>query len=260
VTDTGRVYLAPRYVKPGTPLKEIWNRDPVEALIHDNDDKTWYAFTKTHYFEIAEAVKPIQHAITVKRSWTADKALETAVACARVIRQRQAPSITDRTWEQLASHDARIAHAATRALVNDPSRALTLLADRLKPIQMPSENDLTALVEDLGAETFAVRDAAEKQLRDYGLTIEPAVREALAKSKNAEQRNRLTRLVSDWPSPGSRTANEIRAARAVEVLERINTADSRRVLQSWATGAEAAVLTREARRALRAVETIKGKP
>jgi hypothetical protein len=47
VSDTGRVFVAPRGGEPGTPLKQIWKGPPVDALIHDSDAKTWFAFTKS---------------------------------------------------------------------------------------------------------------------------------------------------------------------------------------------------------------------
>ena len=47
------------------------------------------------------------------------------------------------------------------------------------------------------------------------------------------------------------TGGSVRAARAVQVLARIATPDARRLLEEWAKGAEPAVLTREARKALK---------
>ena len=61
VTETGRVFAAPRGAKAGTPLKEIWKGPPVEVLIHDADNAKWYAFTKDEYFEIADPIKPKPH-------------------------------------------------------------------------------------------------------------------------------------------------------------------------------------------------------
>jgi hypothetical protein len=103
VTDTGRVFAAPRVTEPGKPfeemrfaeppapkptakLKEIWNGPPVDALIRDDDSGKWYAFTKEQYFEIADPVKPRPHTISIRRTWYAEQALETATKCGRVIR------------------------------------------------------------------------------------------------------------------------------------------------------------------------------
>ena len=86
VTDKGRVYTPPKDAKPGALLKELWKGAPVDVLIHDADHKTWYAFTKDQYFEVADPIKPKPHTLTIRRSWFAEPALDTAAKCGRVIR------------------------------------------------------------------------------------------------------------------------------------------------------------------------------
>ncbi len=251
VTDTGRVFIAPRDAKPGTPLKEIWKGPPVDALIHDSDSKKWYAFTKDEYFEVADPVKPRPHTVSIKRAWTANDALETAVECGHVIRNPLAPPMTGRTWDELASPVRRVGHTAAWALTNEPARAVALLKDRLKPVAPPPAKELAALIEDLGAESFTKREAAQKRLREFGHTIEPIVREAVSTAANPEGKRRLNQLLTECQSVASRTPDEIRAVRAVLVLERIGNPESRQLLEACAKGADAAILTRESRRALK---------
>jgi hypothetical protein len=87
VTDAGRVFAIPKATPSEFRLKEIWKgKPPVYALIHDADNKKWYAFTKDEYFEITDPVKPRPHTVPVRPAWTADRALETAAKCGRVIR------------------------------------------------------------------------------------------------------------------------------------------------------------------------------
>jgi hypothetical protein len=86
VTDTGRVFGAPRAGGRRTALKELWKGKPVEALIHDADSAKWYAFTKAEYFEVAEPFRPIAHTLTIRRSKIADEALAAAAKCGRAIR------------------------------------------------------------------------------------------------------------------------------------------------------------------------------
>ena len=81
-----RIFLAPRAAKPDTPLKEVWKGRRIEALIHDNETQTFFAFTKDEYFEIANPIRPKPHNIAVHRSNSADRALEVAARCGRVIR------------------------------------------------------------------------------------------------------------------------------------------------------------------------------
>jgi hypothetical protein len=81
-----RIFVAPRGAKPGTPLKEVWKGRRIEALIHDNESKTFFAFTRDEYLEIANPINPKRHNIVVHRSNTANEALEVAARCGRVIR------------------------------------------------------------------------------------------------------------------------------------------------------------------------------
>lgn len=91
VTDSGRVFVAPRGAKPGTPLKEIWKGKPVGALIHDADFKKWYAFTPDEYFEIADPIKLLPHSVPIRRASLVNDALDIAVKCGRVIRKLPEP-------------------------------------------------------------------------------------------------------------------------------------------------------------------------
>ena len=86
VTDAGRVYMAPRDAEPGAPLKEVWKEAPVDVLIHDDDAKKSYAFTRTHYFDVADIIVPKPHNLTIRREWFALAADEQAAKCARVVR------------------------------------------------------------------------------------------------------------------------------------------------------------------------------
>jgi hypothetical protein len=267
VTDTGRVFFAPkidrtfapevhdfgprRAVKPETQLKELWKGPPVDALIHDADAKTWYAFTKDRYFKIADPIKPKPHTIPFRREWTANKALESAVLCGRVIRGLPAPTMTERTWDDLASPEPRVGHKAVWANLNEPARAVALLKERLKPVPSPPAKELAALIDDLGSESFAKREAAQKRLREFGHTIEPILREAVSTAATPEGKRRLNQLLTDCQSIASRTPDEIRAVRAVQMLERIGNPESRQLLEACAKGADAAILTRQARQALK---------
>jgi hypothetical protein len=248
VTDAGGVYVAPP-AKPSSALKQLWNGLPVDVLINDDDAKTWYAFTKDQYFELADPIQPKPHSLAIERTWAADKAMATAVKCGRLIRVLGAPPLNDRTWDDLVSADPRVGGKAVWALTNEPQRAVALLKDRLKPVQVPPARELAALSADLGAENFAQREAAQKKLRDLGQTIEPNLRAASA-TADPERKRRLDQLLAECQRIDSRTPDELRAVRAVQALERIGTPEARRVLDECAKGADAALLTREARRAL----------
>jgi hypothetical protein len=100
----------------------------------------------------------------------------------------------------------------------------------------------------LDSETFDVRESAAKELSALGEGIEPALRQALKGKRSAEVRRRIEQLLDGFRNVP--TGDSIRVVRAVEVLERIGTAEARQVLEAFAKGAPAARLTREAQAAL----------
>jgi hypothetical protein len=72
----------------------------------------------------------------------------------------------------------------------------------------------------------------------------PILRDALRQSPSAEVRRRAARLLDQRP------ADEAAAARALEVLERLDTPDTRGILETLAKGAAEARLTRDAKATL----------
>jgi len=250
VTDTGRVFLAERNVKPGTPLKEIWKGPPVDALIHDTESKKWYGFTKNQYFEIADPIRPKPHQLTIRRSWSAEEAIATGANCGRVIRNIAAIRMNEHSWDYLASSQWREVNDGLCGMCNEPARAMVLLREKMKPVSAPATRELAPVIDDLADRELAKRDAAQQRLQEYGHTIEPLLRQALGAAVHPEQNRRLRQILADCEDPEIQTREERRAVRAVEVLKSIGTDESRRMLKEYAQGAGSAVLTLEARRAL----------
>ena len=110
------------------------------------------------------------------------------------------------------------------------------------------------MIDELASETYAKREAAQERQREHGHAIQPIVSEAAKTTISAEARRRLNQLLTDWQRDDSRTPDELCAVRAVRVLERIGTPESRLLLEVWSKGAEAAILTIEARKALKAIQ------
>jgi hypothetical protein len=155
-------------------------------------------------------------------------------------------------WEDLAG-DAGKAYRAVGALVASPDQAVTFLAERVKPAAAPDPRRVARLLAGLDSERFADRDEATRELEKLGGLVEPAVRRALADRPSAEVKRRLEGLLEKMaavtPTPG-----EVRAVRAVEVLEHAGTPAARRLLAELAGGVPEARQTREARAALRRLE------
>jgi hypothetical protein len=103
----------------------------------------------------------------------------------------------------------------------------------------------------LDSKRFAVREKATRELEQLGGVIEADLKDTLRRRPSAEARRRIERLLEKmrrerlFPQ-----AEQLRAARAVEVLERIGDAGARRLLATLAGGAPAAPLTVEAKTAL----------
>jgi hypothetical protein len=160
-------------------------------------------------------------------------------------------------WDDLASPDSEKGYRAVMALGARPADAAKLIGDSLKPAAIPNAAVVKALVADLDADDFATREAAQKELAKLGEMVEPQLRDA-AKSASPERRRRADELLialSRRDNPG-----RLRALRAVEVLEHIDTPAGRDVLKSLAGGVPSARLTRDAKAALARLQAFDPKP
>ncbi len=147
-------------------------------------------------------------------------------------------------WVRLASPDPRVGQAAVRQLVADPREAIRLLTVGFTPA-VPA--NVTALIADLDSPRFPDREAASKALAEIADTAETALREAAETSASAEVRQRAEAILRRLtPSAGHVSPAYLRAVRAVEVLERIGTAETRAVLAGWAADARLTVRGPEA--------------
>jgi hypothetical protein len=130
-------------------------------------------------------------------------------------------------WERLATRDGKAGLGAIDALVADPA-AVAYLRDRFRPADAKR---VTRLIEELGDEDFATREAAEKGLAALGERAEKGLFEAVTTSPSAEVRGRVDRLLA--PISGPRGPARLRAGRAVEALERIGTPAAKELLSEW---------------------------
>ncbi len=161
-------------------------------------------------------------------------------------------------WADLTGADAARAYAAVWRLADDPRRAVALLAGRLAPIAPPPAELLQRLLRDLGSDAFAVRQPAERQLRQLGERAEPALREALRQERTIEPKRRTEALLAALSPAGLLSGEALRALRAVHVLEHAGTAEARQLLERVAGGVPTARLTREAAAALARLDQCAG--
>jgi hypothetical protein len=122
---------------------------------------------------------------------------------------------------------------------------VSFLARRLQAVPEPDAGRLRRLLTDLDARRFAVRQQALRELEGLGPRVRPTLERILANRPSLEVRRRVEDLleaVTEKPlSP-----DELRAWRAVELLEQAGTPEALRQLQRLAAGATAARQTEAA--------------
>jgi WD40 repeat protein len=154
-------------------------------------------------------------------------------------------------WTDLGDADAAKAWRAVWRLLDAPQDALAFLRDRVKPYLTAPAEVTRKLLADLDSDSFEVREAAMKRLKELGLQAEPALRAALTAKPSLEMKRRiepiLAALSETLPKP---TPEHLRQLRALIVLERIPSSQARHLLREIANGPPSARLTRQARAAL----------
>jgi WD40 repeat protein len=159
----------------------------------------------------------------------------------------------ERLWSELAADDAVKAHQAVWTLAAIPGKAVPFLKKHLYPAISPDMKLVQHLIADLDSPEFVVRQRANKQLASFGEQIEPALRQALASKPSLEARRRLEWLHTDAATAGRgvvRSAERLRALRAIRLLEQIGDREARQLLRTLAGGDPAARQTRLAKEAL----------
>jgi hypothetical protein len=157
----------------------------------------------------------------------------------------------ERCWDDLARPDASRAWQALWALAVAPGTSEPFLRDRAVPATLTADERrrLTALVRDLDDDAPAKRDAASAALGRAGLAAEPVLRETLTGQPSVEVRVRVERLLEALEEIVP-TGEELRQLRAIEVLEKLGTAEARKLLATIAGGEARAQRTRAAKEAM----------
>lgn len=155
---------------------------------------------------------------------------------ARPTNVRQAEALGDK----LGDPDPTESDRALWALVKAPDQALAMLKDRLKP-DIADGRRIQALIKKLDSGNFADRDAAQKELRGMKESVLSLLRDA-RKGASLEQARRLDEVIVEMQgrleTPEAIRSN-LRAIRALEALERINSAEARNVVEAVARGGDA---------------------
>jgi HEAT repeat protein len=132
---------------------------------------------------------------------------------------------------------------------------VTYLSERLSPAPHVPKEKIQPLIADLDSNEFAKRDQATKGLVRLQEAAEAPLLEVLKGDPPLELRRRVEAILLNLHAarmkpPPLPPGEELRAVRAVEVLERIGTPEARGLLARLAKGAPYVLLTREAQASL----------
>jgi hypothetical protein len=130
------------------------------------------------------------------------------------------------------------------------------LRRRLSPVRSV-EGEVKELVAKLDSDQFEEREAATRRLEVLGRAALPVLRQVLREKPTAEQQRRIESLLEGLAKYASPRGDNLRAVRAVAILEGSNTTEARQLLEEWAKGSPGAWLTQEAREAL---QRLAGRP
>jgi len=156
-------------------------------------------------------------------------------------------------WDGLADRDAAAAYQAILELSAVPADAVPFLKDSLGPVEPADPKRVAELIADLDNDDFDVRERASQELDKVAEAARPALQQANAKTKSAEVRRRTESLLKGLEFPPT-SPEQLRRARAVEVLAACASPAAKGLLQELARGAEGALLPEQARAALDRLE------
>jgi RNA polymerase sigma factor (sigma-70 family) len=154
---------------------------------------------------------------------------------------------TVRSWQALAGDDAKAAYEAMRALAVSPAATIRRVRERVTPAEPLDDKWLNERLRNLDAPKFADRDRATRDLEALGERIAPALEKFLAGLPTAEARERAARILDKVRGPNGADARALQMHRALEVLERIGTAEARGAVEAVARGDGNEALKRDAR-------------
>jgi len=164
------------------------------------------------------------------------------------------PAQMQALWRQLADANAAVGFRARQALEAAGSAAVAVLAERLKVPSTPPGDHVRQLIADLGADRYATRNKAMDKLRDLGPLVQSQLEQAREHHVSAEVRQRAQQLLDVIRAPWPPSARELRAIRAVAVLEHVGGENARAALARLAAGPEGLPLADHARAALKRMD------
>jgi WD40 repeat protein len=162
--------------------------------------------------------------------------------------------IAETAWSELAAVDAAKAFETMTRLSESPTAAVSLLRERLRPVDAVEARHLDQLIVQLDDDDFDKREQASRELEKLGVRVEGALRKAIKTASSAEVVRRAGDLLKKVEE-GAVSGERLREMRALEVLEGIGTPEAKKLLDELAKGAAEAALTQEAKASLNRLTT-----
>jgi hypothetical protein len=161
---------------------------------------------------------------------------------------RRPASELARLWDELRDPDAARAYRALWSLAGSGE----LAAERLYPATAADRSRINRWIAELDHPQYVVRERATAALARVADQAEEELRAALTRTRSAEARQRLRRLL-DAAYEAEPAPERLREQRALELLEVLATPEARRLLDDLGHGAPGALLTRDAQAACRRI-------
>lgn len=141
-------------------------------------------------------------------------------------------------WADLANTDASRAFHAMGHLLAAPTELLALCRKELKPApgKTLSEAEMEQLIAQLGSNTFAERQAATQRLTTQSLGIRAFLIRMINTTVDREIHRRLRQVLRAQSRISPVESELLRSLRALEMLERLGTAEARRIVETLAGG------------------------
>jgi hypothetical protein len=153
-------------------------------------------------------------------------------------------------WDLLSDQDAAKGYRGISSLAGLGDKAVAFLKGRVRPVPPESVNSIKERIAQLDADDFEVREEASARLAYLGAPAYKYVRAAQNNNNSLEMSRRLDALadvLSQWVAKDPET---LRVLRAIWVLERIGSGESKEVLKILSEGNPDSRPTEEAKAAL----------
>jgi WD40 repeat protein len=153
-------------------------------------------------------------------------------------------------WDALIDDNPGNAYPAAWQLSDYPAEAVRFLRDKFSLVPAAGPDEWAKLIDALDSPRFAEREAASKRVRELGRAAEGPLRQALKHGPSPEQVARIEALLASIEPPARVRGEDLRAVRAVAVVETCATPEARRLLTDWSERGSPPRLADEAARAL----------